>query len=63
MKDKKERLANMKDVFAVNKSAAIQGADVVLFDDVFTTGATMRAACTALKKAGARRIWALTMAR
>lgn len=34
-----------------------------LFDDVFTTGATMRAAGEALKRGGARFVWAVTMAR
>lgn len=59
MKDKKERLKNMEHVFT---SRHISG-DVVLFDDVFTTGATMRMAAHVLKRAGADRVWAVTMAR
>lgn len=61
MKTRKDRLGNMKDVFcAVN---TIQNKDIILFDDVFTTGATMRSATHALKRAGAKRVWAVTMAR
>ena len=36
---------------------------ILLFDDVFTTGATMRSAGNALKWAGAKMVWGVTMAR
>jgi predicted amidophosphoribosyltransferase len=36
---------------------------LVLVDDVYTTGATVSAAATALRKAGARRIEVVTFAR
>ena len=36
---------------------------IVLVDDVFTTGATARAASAALREAGARRVYVLTLAR
>lgn len=59
---RQERLANMKDVFAV--SAPITGASCVfLVDDVFTTGATLRAAASTLKRAGVRSVWGLVIAR
>jgi predicted amidophosphoribosyltransferase len=38
-------------------------AAVALLDDVYTSGATLGAAATALRKAGARRIDAVTFAR
>lgn len=71
MKDRKERLKNMKDVFALhhdtcNMTPALPagGHDTfVLFDDVFTTGATMRAAGEILKRTGAKSVLAVTMAR
>ena len=63
MKDKKERLKNMKDVFSINKEAMKYCNNVLLFDDVFTTGATMQAAGETLKRAGATFVWAVTMAR
>jgi predicted amidophosphoribosyltransferase len=36
---------------------------VLLVDDVFTSGATMRSAATALRSAGAREVWGLTLLR
>ncbi len=64
MKDRKKRLDNMKGVFALHHDACLlsQGT-FILFDDVFTTGATMRAAGETLKRAGAKYVWAVTMAR
>lgn len=59
MKKKNERLKNMEGVFVSNK---ISGS-IILFDDVFTTGATMQSAAHALKTAGAQTIRFLTMAR
>lgn len=54
-----DRLENMKNIFS---SKNVSG-DIVLFDDVCTTGATMRSAAAMLKKAGASRVWAVSMAR
>jgi len=59
IKEKKTRLENMKNSFA---SREIWG-NIVLFDDVCTTGATLRNAAGALKRAGARHVWAMTLAR
>ena len=59
MKDRDKRLKNMTDVFAAGKVAS----NIILFDDVFTTGATMRSAANVLKRAGVRWVWAVTMAR
>ena len=63
MRDRKSRLGNMDKVFAANEEAVKEWDTIILFDDVFTTGATMRAAGNALKRAGAKRVWAVTMAR
>ncbi|MDP1722428.1 MAG: ComF family protein [Candidatus Gottesmanbacteria bacterium] len=63
MKDRKERLQNMKDVFSMNHLAIQPSSHIILFDDVFTTGATMMVAGETLKRAGARFVWAVTMAR
>lgn len=65
MKNRKERLKNMDKVFAV-KDITIQqykNSVIILFDDVFTTGATLREAANALKRAGAKFVWGVTMAR
>ncbi len=47
----------------VRDAGQIKGRRILLVDDVFTTGATLRAASDILKKAGASRIIALTLAR
>ena len=60
VKDRDKRLKNMANVFALNK---VSPEYVLLFDDVFTTGATMRSAAGVLKQAGVRHVWAVTMAR
>ena len=65
MKTRDARLANMDGVFAVsNDTLTHRRIDaIVLFDDVFTTGATMRAAANVLKRAGVGWVWGVTMAR
>lgn len=40
----------------------LRGVDVLLVDDVWTTGATMRECAKVLKRAGARQVWGLTVA-
>jgi len=61
--DYSERLANLKNAFRVARPKHITGKRVLLVDDVYTTGATLRAAAAALKEAGARRVCVLTLAR
>jgi competence protein ComFC len=64
MKKRKERLQNMQSVFSINSSIRLSYYPaVLLFDDVFTTGATMRDAAGALKRHGVQSVWAVTMAR
>lgn len=61
MKDRDERLKNMKHVFGAR--TGIMPPHVLLFDDVWTTGATMRAAANVLKRHGAKYVWAVAFAR
>lgn len=63
MKKREDRLANMESAFCVNGKKGRQKGSVILFDDVFTTGATIRSAANILKRNGARFVWAVTMAR
>lgn len=65
MKHREERLQNMHGVFSLNPriKKGMRNKNVILFDDVFTTGATMRAATSILKRAGVKRVWTVTMAR
>lgn len=58
-----QRLANLDHSFAVRGRNAVSGKSVLLIDDVFTTGATLRAATAVLKDAGASHVSAMTLAR
>lgn len=57
----KDRWSNVKNVYAVIKP--IKGLKAGLIDDVVTTGATLMECAKVLKKAGAREIHAITVAR
>jgi ComF family protein len=60
----KARKENIVNAFSVTPNIPIsQYPDVVLFDDVWTTGATLRTCGAVLKKAGAKWVWGLTLAR
>jgi ComF family protein len=56
-----ERARNVRDAFAATPAA--RGCDLVLVDDVVTTGATVRAAAEALCRAGARSVTVVALAR
>jgi ComF family protein len=58
-----QRRENLTGVFRVSASNRIEGRRVLLVDDVFTTGATASACAAALKRAGARSVVLLTLAR
>lgn len=60
-----QRLLNVRGAFAVPDAAAdrVFGRRLILIDDVYTTGATVSAATTALKRAGAAEVTVLTFAR
>ena len=53
---KKDRKENMKNVFIVNKRFNIKDKNILLLDDIYTSGATMMYAAKALKKAGAKSV-------
>ena len=58
-----KRRENMSGAFAVVRPEWVRQRCVLLVDDVMTTGATLDECAKALKKAGARTVWALTVAR
>jgi ComF family protein len=55
------RASNVAEAFTA--SPAVSGQSLLLLDDVFTTGATTRAAAAALREAGAAHVEVLTVAR
>ena len=57
------RRNNLKHAFAVKCPQKIKGKSVVLIDDVETTGSTLIECAKVLKKTGAKKIYALTLAR
>lgn len=58
------RQENVRGIFSINPSAqCLMPNNLVLFDDVWTTGATMKEAAKVLKRAGAKIVWALAIAR
>ena len=58
------RLQNLKGAFAVKEATDLAGIkQVILVDDVMTTGATISECARALKRAGVERVVALTLAR
>lgn len=57
-----ERMQNISGVFAVKNPEKIQNKTVLLVDDVKTTGSTLEEAAKTLKIAGAKRVWAITVA-
>ena len=60
--DADERHKNIRGAFAW-KGADLQGRDIILLDDVMTTGATLSEAALILKTAGAGRIYGLVLAK
>lgn len=57
------RRKNVAGCFALINAKDIFGRNVILVDDVWTTGSTMNEAVQILKKAGAKKIIAITVAR
>lgn len=59
---RKERIANIKGVFEVRDHSKIKGKNVLLIDDVLTTGATANECAKILRRNGANYIDLLTLA-
>lgn len=57
------RHTNVRAAFAVTDPAGVKKRDIVLVDDVSTTGSTLNACSRALLRAGAQRVFCLALAR
>lgn len=59
---KKERKTNLEDVFEIKNVEKIRNKNIILFDDIFTTGSTTDECSKVIKKAGAKKVVVLTIA-
>ena len=59
---REQRLKNLQEAFRVTDKSLIKGKNIVIIDDVTTTGATAEALSAKLKKAGATAVYLLTVA-
>ncbi len=65
---RKERMENVKDAFALKSKFIIHNSEfrkmtIFLVDDILTTGSTLSVVANILKRAGAKRVFGLTLAR
>jgi ComF family protein len=59
----KGRRRNLQGAFAIRDGSALAGREVLLVDDIYTTGATARACSRVLRQAGASKVWVATVSR
>jgi ComF family protein len=58
-----QRRENIRGAFAIAKPEQVSGRELLLVDDVFTTGTTVSECARVLRRAGASKIWVATVAR
>ena len=63
IKEREERLKNLNGIFKVSNEDKIAGREILLIDDVCTTGATLNECARVLKENGATKIVGLVVAR
>jgi len=65
IKNRQQRFKNSEDIFEINKEHVneIKNKNIILLDDVYTTGATINSAANILKQNGANKIVALCLAK
>jgi ComF family protein len=60
---RQQRIANIRGAFQAISPIQISGRDILLVDDVFTTGTTVSECARVLRRAGAKKVWVVTVAR
>lgn len=61
---REKRIENLKGSFSIAPNVLIsQYPNILLVDDVFTTGSTLLEAANVLKRKGAKKIWGVTLSR
>jgi ComF family protein len=63
MRDRKMRMENLRNAFAMRNSVDVRGRHLVLVDDVLTTGSTLDECALVLLEAGAASVRGITVAR
>jgi ComF family protein len=61
--DRTKRMENLHDAFVPAKNAVVTNQNLLLVDDVFTTGSTVNECARVLRGAGARSVHVITVAR
>lgn len=62
IKDREKRLKNLEGAFEIKNSETIKDKNIILVDDIVTTGATLSEAKKVLLQAGAKKIIGITLA-
>jgi predicted amidophosphoribosyltransferase len=62
IENRRERMKNIIGSFKVLDTNSVIGSNIILIDDILTTGATLSEAKKTLKQAGARKVIAFTVA-
>ncbi len=61
--DAAARRINIKNAFSLQSTTYQLPPNILLIDDVWTTGSTLQECCYILKRNGAKKVWAITLAR